>query len=475
MGKPGKTTKYEQIAAGLLHLIQAGTFSPGDRIPSVRQLSRQKKASIATIMEAYYLLEAQGWIEARPRSGFYVREALPSALPEPDISSPVTDPTRVSMREVVTRVVLTDARNPNLIQLGAAHPNPELAATKTLNRIMASVARRMGDESGTYDYVPGCKPLRAQIARRSLSVGCQLTPDDILVTSGCAEAVNLCLRAVCRTGDTVAIESPTAFDTLLCLEVLGLRALEIPTHPHDGLSLEALRFALEYNLVSACLITNFNNPLGSCMGDENRRALVDLLAEHDIPLIENDIFGEIYFGEGRPAVAKAYDREGLVMLCSSFSKSLCPGYRVGWVVPGRYKQTVEWLKYTTSLAAATPPAYAIAEFMGSGSYDPYLRRIRREYSRRLAAMSQAVQRYFPEECKLTRPAGGFVLWVQLPESVDSLALYKRALEAGIAITPGHLFSAAEQYHNFIRLNAANWSERAEAAIERLGRFVGQMG
>ncbi|MEJ2262085.1 MAG: PLP-dependent aminotransferase family protein [Anaerolineales bacterium] len=475
MSETEKSYKYEQIAAELLHLIQSGTFSPGDRVPSVRQLSRQKKASISTIMEAYYLLEAQGWIEAWPRSGFYVRQTLPSALPEPGISSPVTDPTQVSMREIVTRVVLTDARNPNLIQLGAAHPNPKLVATKTLNRIMTSVARRMGDESGAYDYVPGCKPLRVQIARRSLSVGCRLTPDDILVTSGCSEAINLCLRAVCQPGDTVAIESPTAFDTLLCLEVLGLRALEIPTHPHDGMSLEALRFALEYNPVNACLITNFNNPLGSCMDDESRRALVELLTEQQIPLIENDIFGEIYFDEQRPAVAKAYDKEGLVMLCSSFSKSVCPGYRVGWVVPGRYKQTVEWLKYTTSLATATLPAYAIAEFMAGGSYDPYLRRIRREYSRRLAAMSQAVQRYFPEECKLTRPAGGFVLWVQLPEKVDSLALYKRALEAGIAITPGHLFSAAEQYHNFIRLNAANWSEEAEGAVERLGGFIGKMG
>ena len=284
----------------------------------------------------------------------------------------------------------------------------------------------------------------------------------------------MCLRAVCQPGDTVAIESPSAFDTLLCLEVLGLQALEIPTHPHEGMSLEALRFALEHNAVSACLITNFNNPLGSCMGDEDRRELVELLAEHEIPLIENDIFGEIHFDEQRPPVAKAFDQEGRVLLCSSFSKSLCPGYRVGWVVPGRYKQTVDWLKYTTSLASATLPEYAIAEFMAGGSYGPYLRRIRREYSRRVGAMSQAVQRYFPEECKLTRPTGGFVLWVQLPETVDSLVLYKRALEAGIAITPGHLFSAAEHYHNFIRLNAANWSEAAEGAIERLGEFIYRM-
>jgi len=334
MNDSTRVYKYEQLAADIVHLIESGTFRPGDRIPSVRQSSRQKKVSLTTVIQAYYLLEAQGWIEARPQSGFYVRTTLPTALPEPDISSPEPDPTQVSMRELVTRVVLADTHNPDLVQFGAAHPNPGLSATQSLNRILTSVARRMGNESGSYDYVPGCERLRVQIARRALTAGHSLGPDDIVLTSGCSEAVSLCLRAVCRPGDTVAIESPSSFDALQCLEVMGLQALEIPTHPRDGISLDALRFAIEHNPVSACLvISNFNNPLGSCIPDDNKRALVELLAGHDIPLIENDIFGEIYFDDRRPSVAKAYDRKGLVMLCSSFSKSLCPGYRVGWVWP----------------------------------------------------------------------------------------------------------------------------------------------
>jgi DNA-binding transcriptional MocR family regulator len=463
--------KYEQVAADIAHLIESGTFRPGDRIPSVRQMSRQKQLSITTVLQAYYLLEAQGLIEARPRSGFYVRTTLPTALPEPDISSPETDPTQVSVRELV-QMVLRDPLNPNLVQLGAAHPNPALSATNKLNRILNSVARRMGNRSGLYDYAPGCDALRVQIAKRALAGGCSLGPDDIVITSGCSEAISLCLRAVCHPGDTVAIESPICFDTLQCLEALELQALEIPTHPRDGISLEALRFAIAHTPVSACLvISNFNNPLGSCIPDDNKRALVEMLAGHGIPLIENDIFGEIYFGERRPAVVKAYDRKGLVMLCSSFSKALCPGYRVGWAVPGRFKPAVEWLKYTASLAAATLPEHAVAEFLASGSYDPHLRRIRRVYGSHLASLSRAVTRCFPEGTRLTRPAGGFVLWVQLPDAVDSLELYKRALKARIAITPGYLFSASQQYRNFIRLNAANWSDEAERAIERLGELV----
>jgi DNA-binding transcriptional MocR family regulator len=473
--REGKRYKYERIAGDIEHLIACGAFKPGDRIPSVRELSRQRDVSISTILQAYYLLEARGLIRARPRSGFYVPLDLPSDLPEPDMSSPTPDPTQVSMRQLMAMVVRSDTLKPDLIQLGAAHPNPSLAATQELNRTLTSVARRMGDAGGMYDYAPGCEELRLQIARRSLTSGCSLSPDDIVITSGCSESVSLCLRAVCEAGDVVAIESPICFDALQTLEALGLQALEIPTHPRDGISLEALRFALDHNDVSACVvISNFNNPLGSCIPDEKKRELVALVTERDVPLIENDIFGELYFGETRPSVAKAYDREGLVMLCSSFSKSLCPAYRVGWVVTGRFHRTIEWLKYTSSLAAPTLSEYAIAEFIAGGGYDPYLRRTRRTYERFVAAMSQAVRRFFPEETKLTRPSGGFVLWVQLPESVDSLLLYKRALEAGIAITPGYLFSATDQYHHFIRLNAANWSDEAETAIEHLGDLIARL-
>ncbi len=472
MNDPNKSYKYEEVADYIIHLIESGVYRPGDRVMSVRQMSQHKKVSITTVQQAYYLLEARGFIKARPRSGFYVRTNLPSTLPEPDISSPEPDPTQVSMRELVMRIVLADTRHPELVQLGAAHPNPDLSATRKLNRILSSVARRMGNKSGMYDYVPGCETLRVQIARRGVALGCDYVPDDIVITSGCTEAISLCLRAVCQPGDTVAIESPISFDALLCLEVLGLQALEIPTHPREGISLNALRFAIEHHPVSACLvISNFNNPLGSCMPDDNKRELIDLLTQRDIPLIENDIFGELYFDEERPSVAKAHDRAGLVMLCSSFSKSLCPGYRVGWVVPGRFKSEVKWLKYTTSLASPTLSEYAIAEFLDSGSYDRYMRHVRHAYARRTALLLQAVERYFPDGTRVTRPTGGFVAWIQLPDYADSLELYKLALEAGIATTPGYIFSATEQYRNFIRLNAANWSDKAERAVERLGELV----
>lgn len=464
---------YEQVASELADLVRQGTFRPGERIPSVRQLSRQRKISITTVLQAYMLLENQGLIETRPQSGYYVRAKLPQQLPEPEMSAPLQDPTLVSVRELVM-MVLRDSTNPNLIQLGAAIPNTEQVTPIRLNRIMASLPRQGTNLYNYYDIPPGNEALRIQIAQHAVGIGCNLTQADIVTTSGCLESFTLSLRAVCKPGDTVAIESPMYFGVLQVLESLGLRALEIPTHPRDGISLSALRFAVEHNSIQACLVlSNFNNPLGSCIPDDHKQELVNLLAQHEIPLIEGDVCGEIYFSGVRPSVCKAYDRKGLVLLCSSFSKDLVPGYRVGWVVPGRYKATLEWLKYTTNVATATLPQVAIAKFMESGGYDHHLRSIRRLYASFVSQLSQAVVRYFPEGTRVTRPNGGIVLWVQLPDYVDSLVLYKQALQAGITLAPGYMFSATHQYKNFIRMNAAWWSFETDRAVHRVGELVSE--
>jgi len=470
----GERLLYEEVAARLAHLIEQGTYRPGERIPSVRQMSRQQQVSISTVLQAYYLLEESGLIDARPQSGYYVRTPLTSSQPELEISSPMPDPTQVSVHEL-TMMVLRDSNNPSLVQLGAAMPNPQLLATEKLNRIIANLGRELGPQSGIYIVPPGLEALRTQIAKHAVLAGCDLTAGDIVITSGCIEAVDLCLRAVCKAGDIVAIESPIYFGMLQCLEMHGLQALEIPTHPRDGISLNALRFAIEHNPVRACLVlSNFNNPLGSCIPAENKKELVELLARYDIPLIENDIIGEIYHTEKRPTVAKAYDRKGLVMLCSSFSKDLCPGYRLGWVAAGRFRQTIEWLKYTSSVSAATLPQMAVAQFLDSGGYEHHLRRIRREYARNVAQVSQAVLRSFPAGTRLTRPSGGFILWVQMPDQVDSLELYKLAIGENITLTPGYLFSTSNQFRNFIRINAADWSYQIQKALETLGEMVAEL-
>lgn len=466
--------RYEQVASHILQLIQKGTYRPGDRIPSVRQTSQQQGVSISSVLQAYLQLESRGVIEARPQSGYYV--CLPAAahLPEPEISSPSLDPSHVNLHDLMM-MVMRDTLNPGLVQLGAAMPNLELLPTERMKRIMTGVARNANQELHQYQLPPGDENLRVQIAKRAVNSGCQLAPSDIVITSGGTEAIALCLHAVCKPGDIVAIESPMYFGTLQIIEVQGLRALEIPTNPRDGISLDALQFAIEHNPIKAVLtISNFSNPLGSCIPDEKKKELVELLTRYDIPLIDNDVSGEIYFTEKRPHVTKAYDTKGLVMLCSSFSKDINPALRVGWVAPGRYKSVVEWLKFTISISTSNLAQAAIAEFLAGGGYDHQIRRIRREYANNVAMLSQSVMRTFPEGTRVTRPSGGYVLWVQLPETVDSLALYSMALRGGITLTPGYLFSPTNQFSNFVRLNAAAWNLPIERAVAKLGDMVKEL-
>ncbi|GFO54864.1 GntR family transcriptional regulator [Geomonas sp. Red276] len=466
-----KVPLYEEVAGKVAHLIEEGTFGPGSRIPSVRALSRQLSVSINTVMEAYGVLEDRRLIEARPQSGYYVLARRGNIPAEPSMSIARSLPTKVSIKEL-SSMIMRDMRDRSLVPLGAAIPNPEHLPIDRLNRMLSTEARRYREQSVSYESPPGCEKLRVQVARRLVYAGCTLTPDQIVTTCGCMEAVNLALLATCRPGDTVAIESPSYYNFLQALELYGLKALEIPTHPRDGMSIDALRYALEHNRISACLaVTNFSNPLGCLMPDERKKELVELLSSHEVPLIEDDLNGDLSFSPERPRVAKSYDKDGSVLLCSSFSKTLAPGYRVGWIAPGRYQAEIERLKGVITIADATPPQLAIAEFLANGGYDHHLRSLRRIHARQIQQVTQAVGRYFPEGTRVSNPAGGFALWVEFPSYVDSLALYEQALKAGITIAPGPAFSPRQKYQNCIRLNAGYWSEKVERAIETLGELA----
>lgn len=469
------THLYHQVASELRTRIDKGVYAPGERVPSVRRLSEQMQVSIATVIEAYARLEGQGLIEARPQSGYYVRARSVEAPPEPAISSPVCSPTAVNVSELAMQVLKT-SHLPDVVQLGVATPHAQFLPLAQLNRILARLARADDGRGGCYDFPPGAIELRRQVARRAADAGCTLSPDDIVTTSGCQEALSIALRAVAKPGDTIAIDSPAFYGTLQTIESLGMKALEIPTHPRTGVSLDALKLALErWRVRAVMLVPNFNNPLGACMPEENKKRLVRLLAETDTPLIEDDIYGELGFDSPRPKAAKAFDRKGLVLLCSSFSKTLAPGYRVGWIAAGRYRAAVEHLKYVNTMATPTLPQLAIAEFLAQGGYDRYLRKVRALYAQQVERVTRAITRSFPDGTRVTQPAGGFVLWVELPEKVNAFKLHRRALEKKISIAPGPLFSAKQKYENFIRLTCAQpWNERVERALVTLGRLTEEM-
>jgi DNA-binding transcriptional MocR family regulator len=466
-----KALLYEQLVTEIILQIERGTFRPGERIPSVRQTSQQRGVSMTTVLQAYQVLEDRRMIEARPQSGYYVLPRPMAVMREPESRAPAPDPSAVDIDDLAM-MVFRDMNNPALVQFGAAIPAPELLPTEKLNRLLAALARGHEIRQNTAGSAEGCEELRVCIAQRAFLAGCSLSPDDIVITNGCTEAISLALRAICRPGDLVAIESPTYFGVLQILQSQGLQVLEIPTHPQTGISLDALRFALDHHNVSACLVmSTFQNPLGCSMPEENKRALVQMLAERDIPLIEDDLQGELYFSGQRPRVAQSFDQKGLVMLCSSFSKDISPSYRVGWIAPGRFTNQIRRLKRTTNLSNALLNQLAIARFIENGGYDHHLRRIRRAYAGKVAMMSQAICRFFPAGTHITAPGGGFVLWVQLPETVNALDLYRLALQAGITLAPGHVFSTTPRYRNYIRLNAAYMSDDTGSALRRLAELA----
>jgi DNA-binding transcriptional MocR family regulator len=464
---------YEQVADRLETAIAEGTLGPGDRLPSVRQLHRQLSVSISTVLEAYRLLEDRGLIQARPQSGYYVKATALASPPEPTPYAPPDQASRVDNSPAFK--LMQAVRRPGAIKLGAAVPASELLPLKALNRLMGQVLRDNSALAHSYDVPPGCEPLRQAVARRLMDAGCAIAPDQIVTTNGTFEAVYLSLLAVTEPGDTVAIESPTYYGLLEAFESLRLNALELPTHPRDGLSLEHLETALQRGQVQACaLVSNFSNPLGSCMDDAKKQQLAALMARYDRPLIEDDVYGELHFGPRRPKAVKAFDRQGIVLYCSSYSKTLSPGLRAGWVVPGRYQTQVEQLKWVINQTTAIAPQLTIAAFLASGGYDRHLRRLRRAYQEQMAKMTQAICQYFPLQTRLTRPEGGHVLWVELPPEIDSLLLQRVALDQGISIAPGVIFSPSRSYQNCLRINTSNpWCEEIDQAMATLGQLIHQ--
>jgi DNA-binding transcriptional MocR family regulator len=418
------------------------------------------------VFQAYGELERQGLIEARPQSGFFVRarQQLPEPLPDavPQSATPVTT-------QELTLAIISAGRRP-AVALDAATPAAALLPTVQLGRSLARAARR---GAIGYEHPPGRASLRRELARRSVNWGCHLTPDEFVITTGATEALGLALRAVGRAGDTIAVESPTYYGVLQTIESLGMRVLEIPTSAQDGLSLSHLERALQRQRIAACFaMPNFANPLGSAMSDERKQALVDLLRRAHVPLIEDDVAGDVCFLGPRPRAAKSFDTRGLVLYCSSASKTLAPGFRVGWMAPGRFRERVIALQWASTIATSTPAQLAIADYLSSAIYDRHLRRFRAAVSGNADRMGALIAREFPDSTAVTRPRGGLVLWVELPRRIDSMKLHALCLRHGIAIMPGTLFSPRPIYRHCIRLSCGvAWSTEIERALALVGQLA----
>lgn len=466
---------YQQVADRIEQLIEKEVIKIGDKLPSVRTLSKEQGISLSTAFQAYYHLERKGLIEPRPKSGYYARFS-PRKLPDmPKICAPVKKVSDVSVSEMITQVFY-DMPDDRILRFSLAAPPDSILPGARLSKAMIHAIRTLPGGGINYESLQGNIDLRRQIARMSIHWGGTLTEDDIVTTTGCMDALTLCLSAVTEPGDVIALESPAYCGAFQLAESLGLKVLEVPTNPVCGVDLKYLEQAIPRFKIKACLfVTNFNNPLGSLMPDENKRELVRIINKYDIALIEDDIYGDLYFGKQRPTTCKSYDKEGNVLLCNSFSKSLAPGYRVGWAVPGRFKEKVLRLKLNHSISSATLPQAAVAHFLENGRYEHHLRKMRKMLHTQCLRYMQAITEYFPEDTCVTRPQGGFVLWLELNPRVNTFELYELALKKKISIAPGRIFTLQERYGNCLRISYSHpWTKKIDDGLKTLGKLVTNM-
>lgn len=457
---------YQSLAEDLRERIEQGYHQVGEKLPSIRMLSKEHSVSISTAQQALLLLEKQQLVEVRAKSGCYVK-ALSKPAEMPQASKPTQYPLKVSQWKEV-RKLRSNKTDGSMLYLSSGIADIHAPTLKPLTRILANLARSEGVRCLTPDSLQGSIELREQVARLSIDSGSRLHPDDVITTTGCQEALSISLQAVSKPGDVVAVESPGFYGLMQILKALELKALEIPSHPTDGMSLDALDMALDQWPVKAVMvIPTENNPLGSSMSDDNKRRLLKMTQPYDIPIIEDDIYGDLRYKQPRPRTLHSFDSEGRVILCSSFSKTLSAALRVGWLAPGRYRERVEHMKYIGTASTTTLTQLAIAEFISEGFYDRHVRAMRQHYRSNRDTVTHAIQQYFPEGTRISAPQGSFVLWAELPSDIDTLELNERLKPHAIQIAPGTIFSASGKFRNCMRINYSK--PIANTAMEAIGQ------
>lgn len=464
---------YQDLASGLADLIRGGTFTAGERLPSVRRTSREHRVSISTVMEAYRRLEDSGLVEARPRSGYFVKTPVLRESRMPATASTSSQPIHIGCAEIF-EAVMDAVADPKVVPFGAAVPDDAIVPNAKLASISNAVIRKHGAGAYRYTLTPGRRELRVAVSRRLLTAGIQASPDEIITTHGATEALLLALRATTKPGDLVAVETPTFFGILYLLKDLGLQAIEIPVSPQHGLVVNALEETLRKHRIAACIVQpNFQNPIGGLMPVPEKIRLAALSEKHGFALIEDDLYGDLaHNGERPPSLARFGEN---VIHCGAVSKTIAPGLRVGWMVPGRYFKAIKRLKNVQCPANATISELVVAEFLEAGGYDRHLRRVRQLYAVQSARMRQAVIGHFPESCRVNDPAGGFVLWVEMPPPFNSEAFAVEALAKRISLVPGSIFSPSCGLRHYFRLSCGfAFGPRTLDAIATLGKIARRM-
>jgi DNA-binding transcriptional MocR family regulator len=467
-----KELLYVKIAKSLEQQISRDVLKVGDKLPSIRMICRQHGVSMSTAQFAYYELEAKSLIEPRPQSGFYVSNSFRKKLAMPEASRPESKPAVKTVTDIIENS-FNPSGEKNFTVFSRGVPATQLLPVVKLNKAMFQAVRSLPGGGTTYEPLQGNEKLRIQIAKWSFSWKGNLSEKDILTTAGCMSAVSYCLMALTKRGDTIAVESPCFYGILQLAQSLGLRILELPASPQTGVDMESLKKIVQKTKLAACiLVSNFNNPFGSLMPEEHKKEAVKLLGKYNIPLIEDDIYGDLYFGDKRPGCCKSYDETGMVLLCSSYSKTLAPAYRVGWLAAGKFMNEVMKIKLFHTLSSTAITHEALGSFLETGRYEAHLRKLRKTLYTNYLQYVRVIGECFPIGTRISRPQGGLSLWVELPKTIDTIELYNSAISKKITFSPGSMFTLQNQFSNCMRLTfGLEWNEKTENSLKLLGRLA----
>lgn len=429
---PARPTRYRQLADELAAALHQGRYAAGAQLPSQRQLCADHRASLATVTHALHELEDAGLIEAKPRRGHFVRGGLRPPARPPGVSLALE-----GRRKRLVELATTQAGCVSLSHLGLA---PALLPLAALQR---HLARALADDPALLagGLVHGSPALREQIARRLLRAGCAVDAEDIVLTQGVGEALELCLRQLTRPGDVVAVPEPASPRTLELVAHLGLTPLAIPAPQDGGLSVPALAFALQHHPVRCCIAEpSVDSVHGGSLPDAAREALARLLRQHGVPLIECELMGELARGPLRPRPVKAWDEDDQVLLCGSLACITGPGFSVGWVVSRRHRLHLRAARAVHGELLPGVVDATLARFLADRAFDAHLRRLRQRVAVQTDAWVALARQVLPAGSRVSAGTGGHVVWVELPEGVDSTALLPPLRERGFSVIPGAAFA-----------------------------------
>ncbi|NIG54883.1 PLP-dependent aminotransferase family protein [Chitinophaga sp. Cy-1792] len=466
-----KVYKFEAFTNAIAESIKEGIFKPGHKLPSVRDLKVQYQTSISTIQQGYEYLIDLGLVESIPKSGYYVRN-------RPDLSQQ-----QVKSRQ---RPVVRDATFKHHLGLTTAGKTGHQAATfnvaapgdllmpqKLLLRTMQQVIREQG--AGLLRYYPsgGATNLKEQILKKAAVHQTLLHPDELLITDGALQALYIALASVCQAGDVIAIESPCVFSVLEVIRVLQLRVIEVPVDTRSGFDIDFFHKACRSNNIKAVVVTpNFHNPTGTLLSDEQKQALLAVAQQHHVAIIENDIYGDLYFHGHRPSNIKSFDDSGLVLTYTSYAKTLSPGIRLGWLSAGKFMQRAEQIRF--ALGSTVSPLYqeTVCRLLAGNSYDRHLRAFRMQLAKNAYMAINLLAAHFPENTTFNTPAGGYNIWVKMPDHTDMANFYAQCEKTGIRFTPGYTFSFTNAFDKYFRLVFADkFTTKRKAAIRKAGQLA----